>query len=150
MSTSGADRTCCPKCGQSFQPFALSIHILLSHQSLADAQCALPEYGAVAVDKGIRCCLCERLFRAGELRRHLLRAHHVEIPREWNQTLGSPGMQRLQMLPPAAIDAFRDSLHPEWMGIGEDASRNIGYLAREDGRFGSHAAYDGYDDESSA
>jgi hypothetical protein len=29
-----------------------------------------------------------------------------------------------------------------------DRSRGVGYIARENGRFGSHAMHDGFDDES--
>jgi hypothetical protein len=41
-----------------------------------------------------------------------------------------------------------NSQFAERISANLDATKNMGYPAREEGRYGSHASYDGFDDES--
>jgi hypothetical protein len=70
---------------------------------------------------------------------HLENGFVLEFPSESDSTEDISEALAEEESPEAVNSPWRDTL---------DATKNIGYPARESGRYGSHPAHDGFDDES--
>lgn len=104
-----------------------------------------------------RCAACGAVLRRGRLERHQRRAHDLATP--------PLAPARLARTPARAGRSSRSEDHTSpavddreaarsWVDSTRtdraDATRGLGYLAREGGRFGSSPAFDAMDDESGA
>lgn len=124
----------------------------------------------------MKCCpLCSTLVREDRLQKHMSRrcplrpggpatghaivqtVHQVCAP---NKPARQPEMPRQQFKKVQSKRFLQDSAHqsarqignvhvekPSW-GDNLDATKNCGYPAREEGRYGSYPSHDGFDDES--
>jgi hypothetical protein len=101
----------------------------------------------------VRCPSCGRSVRGAHLEKHLRTVHRhgrVGSPitdgsstQNKGRSMGTGGVGKLP-LADNAIHSLRESVDRR------DAHRLMGYLARENGRYGSHPLHDRFDDESSA
>lgn len=85
------------------------------------------------------CDVCKCSVRAGDMARHLQRAHPTVMPASGSVSVKTTG----------TVHSEGGSVRYDKDG-GTDGGKFLGYLAREDGRFGSMPSYDDYGDEGTA
>lgn len=76
---------------------------------------------------------CGKQIVETELEWHLKNGHNDHFEDRWNYDYDN--------LDSDEIDFLQENM---------DATKDIGYPCREDGRYGSYSSHDGYDDESEA
>jgi hypothetical protein len=106
-----------------------------------------------------QCPSCRAKVKPNRLEKHLRRVHgatgttsgtqasapKLETPRRLCGT--QPGSQNIRSALPA--EYTNKDVFDQTVGIDRrDRTRNIGYVARENGRYGSHPLHDGFDDEA--
>jgi hypothetical protein len=85
------------------------------------------------------CPVCGCIMRPNKMRRHQQRVHAGAIVQH-------PALKVRRTAPAQKLTSAGNTLQRETRGL-MDATRLVGYFARENGRFGSMPSYDDYSDE---
>lgn len=117
--------TKCPHCSAMVREDRLNRHIRKCHPAALAA-------GTVPLPRRVSCPRCGQRVRLDHLGRHIAIVH------EQVETRDRRNDRRVEWVSLDALADTYDSL---------DAGKYLGYMRRENGRFGSLPLYDGYDDE---
>lgn len=100
------------------------------------------------------CPYCRIPIRPARLNHHLGRCPKRHLPVEQANATNEPSSRNRRSAPRDAEErgSNRRGLTSEERGYGDplDATKGVGFLAREHGRFGSHPGHDGYGDDDNA
>lgn len=102
--------------------------------------------------KGMSVCpKCSVPVREVNLPRHIRKVHHTAYgtPGSGKKAKVPPGKSgRAQLFREASNSKKNNEVFQQRLERKMDATKNIGYPTREQGRYGSHPAHDAFDDES--
>jgi hypothetical protein len=103
----------------------------------------------------VRCPFCKLTSQRWQIRKHAEKKHRNKTFRNADcvpviSTRSADLASRIPTVPPDKHCANQSQLTKAEIHSQDplDATRNMGYLAREGPRYGSHPIHDGYDDES--
>lgn len=157
VSTPSSETTVeCPACGFKGTSYEITRHVALSHARAAKRK----EFSTLLrslKSQGTKVCpLCHVPVRAGKLQKHMSdrcpirnrTSQFARQPQRLIEQVKQPKRSRTSF--PAQSVRRKGEIEveqPSWRN-NLDATKDCGYPAREEGRYGSYPSHDGFDDES--